>query len=114
VLSTLSIVGNIRRVDARSVLTFPDFTTPLLGLAVFVVVFRWHATRLDRAAAGRAGRQATFVAAVLFGLVLGAFTWYRLPSRSVDLALYTTVTSFVGALILGFIGSLLCARRASR
>jgi hypothetical protein len=65
---------------------------------------------LDREAAGRAGRQATFVAAVLFGVVLGAFTWYRLPSHRVDLALYTTVTSFIGTLILGYIGSVLCRR----
>jgi hypothetical protein len=113
-LTALSIAGNLRRADPRSVLTFPDFITPLVALAVFVVAFRWRAARLDRTRAGQAGRRATAIAAAFFGVALGTFTWIRLPSHPLDLALYTAVTSFIGTMILGFIGSLFCARRRVR
>jgi hypothetical protein len=110
-LTALSIAGNFRRTDPNSVLTFPDFITPLGALAVFVIMFRWRAARLERTLAGLAGRQATAIAAVFFGVALGAFTWIRLPSHRLDLAVYTAVTSFIGTMILGYIGSLFCARR---
>jgi hypothetical protein len=113
-LTALSIAGNLRRADARSVLTFPDFITPLVALAVFVVAFRWLSAGLDRALAGQAGRRATAIAAALFGVALGAFTWVRLPSHPLDLAIYTAVTTFIGTMILGYIGSLFCVRRHVR
>jgi hypothetical protein len=110
-LTALSIAGNLRRTDPRSVLTFPDFITPLVALAVFVVAFRWLSGGLDRAVAGEAGRRATAIAAALFGVALAVFAWARLPTHPIDLAMYTAVTSFIGAMILGYIGSLFCARR---
>ena len=113
-LTALSIAGNLRRADPRAVLTFPDFITPLVALAVFIVVVRWRAAKLDRAVAGQVGRQATAIAAGFFGIALGAFTWFRLPSHPLDLAAYTAVTSFIGTMILGYIGSLFCARRHVR
>jgi hypothetical protein len=110
-LTALSVAGNLRRVDSRTVLTFPDFMTPLVALAVFIAVFRWRAAGLDRALAGQAGRRATAIAAALFGVALGVFTWIRLPTNPLDLAMYTAVTSFIGTMILGYIGSLFCVRR---
>jgi hypothetical protein len=75
-------------------------------LAIALLALR--PAKLDRTAFGAAGRQVTIVAAVVFGLLLGGFAWFRLDSFG--LATYTAGTSFIATIILGFLVSLLYAR----
>jgi len=109
----VSIAGNLRAANPHLVSTFPDLVTVLLvPLAVLLTIVRLRAAGRGRDAQGAAERLATIVAAVVFSLSLGAFAWYWLGSFG--LATYTAGTTFIALLIVGFLVSLVCARRGAR
>ena len=103
-LAGVSMWRNVARADLHEVSPFPDLFTLLLVVAVFIGVLRWQAGGV-----ADAGRRLAIAAAGSFGLAIGVFAWAWLPSHPIGLAVYAAITSFIFALIIGFVASIVCA-----
>ena len=106
-----SVAGNVRRADPHLVTTFPGLL-PIVAVpaTIFVTARRRRAEGWQPEAIVRSARKIGAVAALVFAVILGSFTWWWLPHGAISLALFGATTGFGLLWLLGALAAMLCGR----